>query len=138
MPQVIPMRYHEPRMLSVGADTLEAVLGVCVEALAALAQTHGDREHALRLRQAAALLRPANDWQTVQHADLTPRELEVARLVARGCSNREIACELVVSARTVDAHVSNILRKLGLARRAQIATWATLTLHRRVNGVARR
>jgi predicted ATPase/DNA-binding CsgD family transcriptional regulator len=52
---------------------------------------------------------------------LTPREREVAGLVARGCSNREIAEELVISHRTVEGHVENILRKLGVVRRTQIA-----------------
>jgi non-specific serine/threonine protein kinase len=44
-------------------------------------------------------------------------------LVARGCSNRRIALELVVSERTVDTHVSHILHKLQLTSRAQIAAW---------------
>jgi non-specific serine/threonine protein kinase len=56
---------------------------------------------------------------------LTPREREVAGLVARGLSNHQIASELHLSERTIENHVSNILRKLGLASRAQVATWAT-------------
>jgi non-specific serine/threonine protein kinase len=54
---------------------------------------------------------------------LSERELSVARLVARGQSNREIAEALVISRKTADAHVSHILTKLGLWRRVQIATW---------------
>jgi len=54
---------------------------------------------------------------------LTPRELQVATLVARGLTNRQIAAELVVSERTADVHVSNILGKLQLTSRAQIAAW---------------
>jgi DNA-binding NarL/FixJ family response regulator len=54
---------------------------------------------------------------------LSARELEVARLVAQGLSNREIAERLVISKWTADNHVANILRKLDLARRAQVATW---------------
>ncbi|MDP8962344.1 MAG: helix-turn-helix transcriptional regulator, partial [Actinomycetota bacterium] len=49
---------------------------------------------------------------------LTPRELEVLRLVAAGRTNKAIAAQLVVSERTVDRHVSNILAKLGVASRA--------------------
>ena len=55
---------------------------------------------------------------------LTDRELEVLRLVAAGMTNAQIAGELVVSVRTVDTHVSNILVKLGLASRTQAALWA--------------
>jgi DNA-binding CsgD family transcriptional regulator len=52
---------------------------------------------------------------------LTPREREVAALVAEGRSNREIATALVVSERTAENHVQAILRKLGLANRSQVA-----------------
>ena len=64
---------------------------------------------------------------------LTEREREVAALIAQGKSNREIAGTLVVSVRTVEAHISNIFSKLGFTSRAQIASWATekgLTSHR--------
>jgi non-specific serine/threonine protein kinase len=55
---------------------------------------------------------------------LSAREREVATLVARGLSNRAIADALVIAPRTVDTHVSNILGKLDLHSRAQIAAWA--------------
>jgi DNA-binding NarL/FixJ family response regulator len=54
---------------------------------------------------------------------LTPREREVALYLARGSTNRQIAAELVLAERTVDVHVSNILGKLGLSSRAQVAAW---------------
>jgi non-specific serine/threonine protein kinase len=54
---------------------------------------------------------------------LTPREREVAALVAQGKTSREIADLLVVSERTAEVHVSNILGKLGFTSRAQIAAW---------------
>ncbi|MDX3525206.1 MULTISPECIES: ATP-binding protein [Streptomyces] len=54
---------------------------------------------------------------------LTRRELEVAALVAKGMSNRQIATGLVLSSRTVDFHVGNIRAKLGFRTRAQIAGW---------------
>ncbi|MHB8573892.1 MAG: response regulator [Dehalococcoidia bacterium] len=57
-------------------------------------------------------------------AALTPRELEVLRLIANGMSNKEIARELVLNERTVKGHVSNILSKLGLADRTQAALYA--------------
>jgi DNA-binding CsgD family transcriptional regulator len=54
---------------------------------------------------------------------LTPRQRQVAELVADGLSNREIAARLVTSPRTAESHVENILRKLGFTSRAQIAVW---------------
>lgn len=59
-----------------------------------------------------------------KYGGLSAREREVAALVAQGKSNREIAASLVVSERTAEAHVSNILGKLGFTTRAQIAAWA--------------
>ena len=55
---------------------------------------------------------------------LTPREIEVLRLLAGGRSNRALAAELYVSERTVKTHVSNILSKLRLGDRTQAALWA--------------
>ena len=57
-------------------------------------------------------------------ADLSPRELEVLQLVARGLDNGEIAAELSISPRTAKNHVSNILAKLEVPNRIQAATYA--------------
>jgi non-specific serine/threonine protein kinase len=54
---------------------------------------------------------------------LSPREREVAMLIARGHSNREIAEQLVIGERTAEAHVTHVLTKLGLRSRAQVAVW---------------
>jgi DNA-binding NarL/FixJ family response regulator len=56
--------------------------------------------------------------------DLTEREREVIRLVAHGRSNHEIAQELTISDKTVKTHVSNILSKLDLGDRTQLAIYA--------------
>jgi len=56
-------------------------------------------------------------------ADLTPRESEIAGLVAQGLSNKGIASKLVISQRTAETHVEHILMKLGFTSRAQIAAW---------------
>ena len=56
---------------------------------------------------------------------LSGRERQIAALVARGHRNREIAEQLTISRRTVDAHVEHIRNKLGHQSRAQVASWAT-------------
>ncbi|MFV9503651.1 MAG: response regulator [Oscillochloridaceae bacterium umkhey_bin13] len=55
---------------------------------------------------------------------LTPREMDVLRLIAKGRSNKEIADTLIVSEKTIKTHVSNILSKLHLADRTQVAIYA--------------
>ena len=56
---------------------------------------------------------------------LTPREREVLRLIARGFTYREAAAELVLSERTIETHVSSVLRKLQLSNRRELAKWAS-------------
>jgi len=63
--------------------------------------------------------------RVVLSGPLTRREREIAELVASGLSNRDIAERLVLSPRTTEGHVENILRKLGFRSRAQIAAWVT-------------
>jgi DNA-binding CsgD family transcriptional regulator len=58
-------------------------------------------------------------------APLTSREFEVARLIADGCTNVEIAKELDIARKTVASHVEHILAKLAVGRRAEIAVWAS-------------
>jgi DNA-binding NarL/FixJ family response regulator len=55
---------------------------------------------------------------------LSPREREVMRLIARGYTYREVARDLVLSVKTVETHVSAVLRKLQLSNRRELATWA--------------
>ncbi|HEY0932614.1 MAG TPA: LuxR C-terminal-related transcriptional regulator [Trebonia sp.] len=63
----------------------------------------------------------APGWQGSE--TLTAREREISLLVARGLPNREIATRLVISKRTVDAHVNHIFAKLGLSSRVQLTIW---------------
>jgi DNA-binding NarL/FixJ family response regulator len=80
--------------------------------------------------EAAALL--IHEVRTPQPADssineLTDREVEILRLVARGRANKEIARELIIVEKTVKTHVSSILAKLGLQSRTQAALFAVKT-----------
>ena len=63
-------------------------------------------------------------WRRPRPTGLTPRELQVLRLVAAGGTNRAIASELRISERTVARHVSNIFVKLGLSSRAAATAYA--------------
>jgi DNA-binding NarL/FixJ family response regulator len=83
---------------------------------------HGDDADA----QTAAARRAGGraDLPDGEPLGLTARELEVLRLVAAGRSNREIASELFISAKTASVHVSNILGKLGVATRGEAAATA--------------
>ncbi|MBO0837571.1 MAG: hypothetical protein J2P28_18960, partial [Actinobacteria bacterium] len=70
--------------------------------------------------------KPGRDRRYVQVGELvlTRREREIARLVARGRANREIAEELFLSSRTVEGHLDRLRQRLGARSRAQIAAWA--------------
>ena len=72
-----------------------------------------------RRRRAAAGSSPAG-WP----AELTDREVEVLRLIARGRSNREVAERLFISPKTVGRHVENLYRKIGVSSRAAAAVFA--------------
>jgi DNA-binding NarL/FixJ family response regulator len=57
---------------------------------------------------------------------LTPREREVLRLIARGYSYKEVAARLSLSVKTIETHVSSVLRKLQLSSRHELTTWAAV------------
>lgn len=104
-----------------------------------------------RVAEAASLLAPIRAWAAEVHSEpliaradeiarigrgrgnpeepwrpLTAREFEVARLIAGGLTNTEIADQLAIAPKTASAHVEHILAKLGVARRAEIAAWVTI------------
>jgi len=66
---------------------------------------------------------PAASAPEPADARLTRREREIAALIDEGLTNRQIATRLVISQRTVESHVENILTKLGYGSRAQVAAW---------------
>jgi len=119
---------HQARLQPTETARLETWIGSARGALgeAAAARAWADG-HAMTLDQAEAyaLERPLIDSETAPPVSLTSRETEVARLLGRFATNREIAAELVISERTAKRHVENILLKLGLRSRVQAAEWAS-------------
>jgi predicted ATPase/DNA-binding CsgD family transcriptional regulator len=86
-------------------------------------------EHALELALAATETPPTQpdqppDDSRQRGTELSPREREVAALLADGLTNRQIAERLVVTQRTVASHIEHILEKLGFASRHQAGVWA--------------
>ena len=101
------------------ADKVQALL-------AAFDRTASAPHPAAWAAPASGRLRARTGGPPTTHAEhlLTRREQEVARLIAGGLTNRQIADELVIGERTAEMHVSNALGKLGLTSRAQVAVWA--------------
>lgn len=79
--------------------------------------------HPLVAARVLANLRKPDENESL-FTDLTERELEVLKLIANGLTNNQIADKLVISENTVKGHVSNILSKLHLADRTQVAVYA--------------
>jgi non-specific serine/threonine protein kinase len=105
---------------------LDGWLAPAWEALGTNAAVVFDEGRQLALVEAVSLAvaeEPNDAVQPGAHQTLTRREMEVAALVARGLTNRDIAKELYLSVRTVDVHVDHILTKLGFHSRTQLATW---------------
>jgi DNA-binding CsgD family transcriptional regulator/tetratricopeptide (TPR) repeat protein len=92
-----------------------------------LTQVRADASSAGAAALAAAADRLAQSFSSGGSAEswhpLSAREFEVAQLVAAGLTNRQIAEQLVLSPKTISAHITHILTKLGAARRAEIAAW---------------
>jgi DNA-binding CsgD family transcriptional regulator len=105
------------------------------------AARHVDEVRAIAVMAGAATLVEAADRLTGsldgRSADpwypLSAREFEVAALVSAGLTNPQIAAQLVLAPKTISAHVSHILVKLGAARRAEIAAWCA-TVRRDAQG----
>lgn len=109
----------------VEAATATVVLAECLAAAgksAAARRLHeraADTFAACGAQQAAERARRA-----ASGGALSPRELQVATLVSRGCTNKQIAEQLFVTEKTVETHLSRIFTKLGVSSRAALAAWA--------------
>ncbi|MER7250049.1 helix-turn-helix transcriptional regulator [Kribbella sp. NPDC000426] len=120
---VADLRAAAARSRAIGAP------GFAVEAACLLAEVSNDAsgvaKETLPLARVLGMTPWVNRLERVAAPDspLSPREHEVARLVADGLSNRAIAAALVISERTAQNHVQHVLGKLGFVNRAQVAAW---------------
>jgi DNA-binding CsgD family transcriptional regulator len=121
------MRPHQLALGAVGGARVAIALGRTVEArglaeraAALLARWPGWRREQLDAVERRLGIAAGSDGPE----GLTPREREVAVLLAEGLSNAELARRLYISPKTAAVHVSNILAKLGMASRTEVAAWA--------------
>jgi DNA-binding CsgD family transcriptional regulator len=120
-------RFYQSQARREEAEQAFSIARALIEELAA--NLPDEELRAQFLSQATAMLpqkRPLTPGRAAREAygGLTAREREVAALIAHGRINREIAEKLVVSERTVESHVNNIMFKLGVHSRRQIRDWA--------------
>jgi DNA-binding CsgD family transcriptional regulator len=137
----IALRDYEAAIARAGHQVRPAALGTARvgagRTLVALGRLDAAKEHAAiaaellarwggtRVEELAALQRRLGGGETVEGpAELTPREREVVALLAEGLTNGELATRLFISPKTASVHVSNILAKLSMTSRSEIAVYA--------------
>lgn len=127
---VVLTSYHEDEHIfpAIRAGALSYILkDISALELADVVRRAARGEAVINPRVAARLVqevRGSHDFTPNPFTELTDRELEILRLIADGLSNAKIADQLVISEKTVKGHVSNILGKLQLADRTQVAVYA--------------
>jgi DNA-binding NarL/FixJ family response regulator len=121
---------------------VELALGIGYAALGETAKATADLEEAERQAERAGAPTYAKEARTrlkeLTPMPLSPRELEVAKLIAKGLTNKQIAQDLYLSERTAQNHVQHILTKLGFATRSQIAVWMSTSMSTPADGLPRR
>ena len=118
--------FRSMRKSQASADAFDAARTLIAEQARLAPDQDGLRQ---RFSERALAMIPATTLTSLQQArraagGLPARERAIATLIAQGKNNREIAETLVISPRTVEVHVSNIMGKLDVWSRAQIAAWA--------------
>jgi NarL family two-component system response regulator LiaR len=129
---VVLTSYHDDEhifpALRAGAISYQ-LKSVKIEELAESIRRAANREATLHPRVAARMIQEVQNSKpgSTPFTDLTDREMEILKLIANGLTNSEIMAKLVLSENTVKGHVSNILSKLHLADRTQVAVLAWRT-----------
>lgn len=111
-------RYHYGPYIAVAREGMDAAAWEAALAEGRAMTTERAVEYALSEKEPVA---PTESLRNAPQVELTRREKEVAALVARGLSNRQVASALTISERTADKHVANILKKLDLHSRQEIS-----------------
>ncbi|HXV98013.1 MAG TPA: LuxR C-terminal-related transcriptional regulator, partial [Anaerolineae bacterium] len=123
---VLGKLYHRQQQIK----QAQAHYHLAQEVIAVLAHKVSDETVRTQFEQRAMGLIPSfqlpspSQAAKATYSGLTAREREVAMLLAQGLSNKTIADKLVLSERTVEKHVENVMGKLGFTSRAQVAVWA--------------
>ena len=118
------MRPRRRALLSTLLDSADAAARTRHQAAGTRLDAGAAVTEALALIEDLAVSRAGVDVGAhIEDADLTARQREVAELVARGFTNKQIAQRLGISRYTAETHVRNILERLGAASRSEIATW---------------
>jgi DNA-binding CsgD family transcriptional regulator len=112
-------RFAAADALLVAAETADAAAAALRDAGLASSARGAAARAALWLEKCEGA-RPPTMLVTPEAAELTPREREIALLASAGATSREIADLLVISVRTVDNHLQNAYRKLGVTRREDL------------------
>jgi DNA-binding NarL/FixJ family response regulator len=125
----IPILHHEQSFVEAGIATARAALGDAAFSAAWQAGRERSVEDAIHEGLALALAPASGEAPETRSTStgahgLTPRELDVLRLIVEGLSDREIAERLFISPHTVMRHVANVFNKLGVSSRTAAATWA--------------
>jgi DNA-binding NarL/FixJ family response regulator len=106
------------------ATRTQAEASAALEEVRAICESLGARPTLIRADNLAQRLAASNDAPPTHPAGLSPREVEVLRLVAQGLTNPQVAQEIFLSPRTVQQHLRSIYNKIGVSTRAAAARWA--------------
>ena len=104
--------------------SLDEGLDLALQTVAEITEIKLPSDIAIQGSNIPATLPSQREAEKQKYGGLTTRERDVAAQIAQGKSNQAIAAELFVGLKTVEAHVTRILSKLGFTSRAQIAAWA--------------
>lgn len=106
-------------LLLIGMCTRPMLYALCIWGIV---NVMGQRDSKSSETAAKEVVKPAVDtgYRSLIEHGLTRREAEIALLICKGCTNKEIAAELMISEATVKKHISNIFEKTGIVRREEI------------------
>lgn len=109
---------YDELMVDVVMNFRPVLYGFCLFVLFMQKEEEQEEEKELKTEKKEEI--PSDAYEIFRRNGLTKRESEIALLICKGCSNREIAEEFVISETTVKKHVSNIFEKIGIEKREEL------------------